>query len=115
MAETNGIWKTYTIRGVYDGIYLRDDFLTGIALSYAEGEMARGRMALKLGDVDTAEAAFTDVEHLFVSNEAAEGLKKCAALRAKMEPVRRPTQKGPMVKPVDADTAARIPSSPASA
>lgn len=86
MAETKRVWSSYSTRGVYDGIYLRDDFLTQMALDYANGELARARLALKLHDLDTAETAYTDVLHLFVSNEATKGLQECQELRTKMPP-----------------------------
>jgi len=86
MAETERAWSAYSTRGVYDGMYLRDDFLTGMALEYAEGQLARARLALRLHDVDTAETAYKDVLHLFVSNEASKGLQECEEMRAKMPP-----------------------------
>ena len=86
LAETNDIWSRYSTRGVYDGIYLRDDFLTGMALEYADGELARARLAMRARDVDTAETAYKDVLHLFVSDEASKGIQECEVLRTKMPP-----------------------------
>lgn len=83
MAETNRVWSTYSTRGVYDGIYLRDDYLTSMALEYADGELARARLAMRVHDVDTAEVAYKDVLHLFNSNEATKGVQECEELRAK--------------------------------
>lgn len=77
IVEMQRVWSSYTLRNVYNGIYLNDDFLTGIALDYADGDLERGRLALRLGNYDIAEIAFNNVLHLFQSNEAIEGLRKC--------------------------------------
>jgi hypothetical protein len=86
LAETKRVWANYTMRGVYDGMYVDDDYLTGMALEYATGELARARLAMRMHDLDTAETAYKDVLHLFVSNEATKGLQECAELRAKAPP-----------------------------
>ena len=96
LAETERAWSSYSTRGVYDGMYLRDDFLTGMALEYADGQLARARLAIRLHDVDTAEAAYKDVLHLFVSDEATKGLQECEVMRSKM-PVKPDT--GPVKVP----------------
>jgi len=83
LAETRSVWSRYRTRGVYDGMYLHDDFLTGMALEYAEGELARGRLALRLGDFDTAEMAYNHVLHLFVSTEATRGVQECESAKMK--------------------------------
>ncbi|MEO7716529.1 MAG: DUF2723 domain-containing protein [Capsulimonas sp.] len=87
LATTKSVWRGYSLRGVYDGMYLTDDFLTGIALDYASGETARGRVAFMSGDLDEAQIAFGDVLHLFKSSEAEQTLERIAALRGKRSKV----------------------------
>lgn len=77
MAETQGVWRGYSLRGVYEGLYVNDDFLTPMALDYAEAGLARARLAEAQGDYADAGQAYGDVLKLFASQEAADGVARC--------------------------------------
>ncbi|BDI32335.1 hypothetical protein CCAX7_43860 [Capsulimonas corticalis] len=81
LAETKRVWRNYSLRGVYDGMYVTDDFLTNMALDYVNGEIARGRIAFLSGDWDEAEIAYRHVLRLFKSREAEDTLQRIAELR----------------------------------
>ena len=83
LARTREVWSRYSLRGVYDGIYTGDDYLTGIALDYANAELAYGRVAFVNGDLDESQTAFGHVLRLFQSREAVDTLQRIADLREK--------------------------------
>lgn len=78
LAETNRVWRTYSTRGVYDGLYVNDGFLTPMALDYADAGMAHGALAESQGDFAAAAAAYAHVLKLFNSPQAADGLARCS-------------------------------------
>jgi len=74
--ETERLWHSYALRGVFDGRLQQDHFLTLLALTYGHGSLARGQLAYAQGDQATAEQAFSDVLALFTSDEATQGLDR---------------------------------------
>ncbi len=81
LVETDRLWRSYTLRGVYGSMYLSDDYLTPIAFDYAQGGLTRARLAEAQGDYAQAEDAYRQVLTLFKSDEAFSGLARCAQAR----------------------------------
>ncbi len=90
LAETGGVWSRFSLRGVSNGFYSGDEFLTPLALDYADGALARARLAYGQGDYTQAAAAYGDVLHLFQSSEATDGLARCARAAARHDSGQRP-------------------------
>jgi len=78
LAETQKVWSRYTLRGIYDGMYVEDGFLTPIALDYADAGMARAQLAESQGDYADASTQYGNVLKLFRSDKATAGLARCA-------------------------------------
>ncbi len=86
-AETERVWHSYQLRGVFTGGLQRDHFLTLLALTYSHGSLARARLADAQGDYAVAAQSYSNVLTLFASDEAAQGLDHCrkAAPRVALE------------------------------
>ena len=80
-AETERIWQSYSLRGVFDGKLQSDRFLLLLALNYGNGTLARADLAYSQGDYAVAEASYTDVLSLFACDAATQGLQRCALAR----------------------------------
>lgn len=78
LAQTRQIWSRYTLRGVYEGMYLEDGYLTPIAIDYADAGLARAHLDEKQDDYADAAVAYGGVLRLFRSDEATAGLARCA-------------------------------------
>ena len=83
LARTQAVWGRYRLRGVSGSLYLQDGFMAPLLLPYADAALTRARLAYDLGDYATAEQAYRFVLQLFPSGEAAVGLDRCAAARAR--------------------------------
>ena len=83
-AETEQVWRAYSLRGVFDGKLQDDRFLAPLALGYANGELARARLACRRDDYAAAEAAYSNVLTLFTCDEALQGLQRCRLARRKL-------------------------------
>jgi hypothetical protein len=81
LAQTRQVWHEYTLRGVYDGLYVNDAYLTPMAIDYADAGMAWGRLAESQGDTAGAAAAYGSVLRLFRSDKASAGLARCTRPR----------------------------------
>ncbi len=103
LAQDQRVWQGYTTRGVYDGLYLTDDFLTPIALDYSDGNLYRARLAMHVGDYADAAAAYQNVLHLFQSPEAQSGLLFCQAhlTQQKSAGIEQPNRSAKPVKIAD--------------
>ena len=77
LAQTHDVWRHYSLRGVYDGLYANDSFLTPMAIDYADAGLAWAHLAEARGDHADAAAAYGGVLHLFRSDEASAGLARC--------------------------------------
>ena len=80
-AETERVWHTYSLRGVFGGRLQDDRFLTLLALNYGGAAMTRAQLAEKQGDYATAKRSYTDVLTLFTSDDAVRGLEHCGQAR----------------------------------
>jgi len=80
-AQTAQVWRSYSLRGVFEGSLQDDKFLAPLALDYANGELARARLARAQNDFGTAETAYSHVLALFTCDEAAQGLQRCQQAR----------------------------------
>ena len=80
-AETERVWRSYSLRGVFDGKLQSDRFLLLLALNYGNGSLARADLAYSQGDYAVAEASYTDVLSLFACDAATQGLQRCAQAR----------------------------------
>ena len=80
-AETERVWRSYSLRGVFDGKLQSDLFLLLLALNYGNGSLARANLAYSQGDYAVAEASYTDVLSLFACDAATQGLQRCAQAR----------------------------------
>ena len=90
LAETRRVWSRYSLRGVYEGLYARDGFLTPLAIDYADGELGHGRLAFKLGSFEEAEGCYRRVLCLFESSEATKGVTLCEdAINRRVRPTGR--------------------------
>lgn len=78
LAETRRVWRSYSLRGVYDGLYLTDGYLTPMAIDYADAGTARAELSEAQGDFADAADAYAHVLRLFNSPQAAAGLARCA-------------------------------------
>ncbi len=78
LSQTGAVWRGYSLRGVYDGLYANDGFLTPMAIDYADAGLAWARLAEARGDYAGAAAAYGGVLQLFRSDEASAGLARCA-------------------------------------
>ncbi len=76
-AETERLWRSYSMRGVFTGKLQRDPFLILLALNYAHGSLARANYAFQQRDYQTAATSYSDVLALFQSRGAAQGLQQC--------------------------------------
>ena len=76
-AETERVWRSYQLRGVFTGDLQHDYFLTLLALTYSHGSLARARLADARGDYPVAAQSYSNVLTLFRSDEAAQGLSRC--------------------------------------
>ena len=89
--ETERTWRSYSLRGVFDGRLQEDRFLTMVALAYGNGGLARAQAALGQGDYTTAEASYRDVLTLFTCDAAVAGIEKCRRARqVAAAPARQP-------------------------
>ena len=77
-AETERLWRSYSLRGVFDGDLQRDRYLALLALNYGNGALVRANLAYDGGDYDVAAASYTDVLSLFTCDAATQGLQRCA-------------------------------------
>ena len=80
-AETERVWRSYSLRGVFGGGLQDDRYLTLLALAYGNGGLARAQAALGRGDYATAEASYRDVLTLFTCDAAVAGIEKCRRAR----------------------------------
>ncbi len=80
-AETERVWRSYSLRGVFDGKLQADRFLLLLALNYGNGSLARADLAYSQGDYAGAETSYSDVLSLFVCDAATHGLQRCAQAR----------------------------------
>jgi hypothetical protein len=87
LVQTQQVWASYSMRGIYDGMYLDDGFLTPIAIDYADADLARARLDETQGRYTDAAAAYSHVLRLFQSDEATAGLDRCAQKAAAHPPV----------------------------
>ena len=76
-AESERVWRSYSLRGVYDGHLQRDPYLVMLALNYGSGTLARAQQADAQGDYGTAAAAYARTLSLFDCEAAAQGLERC--------------------------------------
>ena len=94
-AETERVWKSYSLRGVFGGGLQDDRYLTLLALAYGNGGLARAQAALGQGDYTTAEASYHDVLTLFTCDAAVEGIERChRARQVATAPTRQPVLTG---------------------
>lgn len=75
-AETERVWQSYSLRGVFDGRLQEDRYLTLLALDYAGAALTRAQLADKQGDYQLAEQSYTDVLSLCTSDDAVQGLQR---------------------------------------
>lgn len=80
-AETERVWHSYSLRGVFDGKLQADRFLLLLALNYGNGSLARADLAYGQRDYAVAEASYTNVLSLFTCDAATHGLQHCAQAR----------------------------------
>ncbi len=80
-AETERVWRRYSLRGVFDGQLQRDPYEIMLALNYAHGSLARADCAFGQKDYRTAAASYGDVLTLFQSAQADQGLQRCQRAR----------------------------------
>ena len=80
-AETERVWRSYSLRGVFGGKLQDDRYLTMVALAYGNGGLARAQAAYGQGDYTTAEAAYRDVLTLFTCDAAVQGIARCRQAR----------------------------------
>jgi len=80
-AETEALWRSYSLRGVFDGALQDDRYLMLLALNYSHGSLARAQVAYYCGDYATAESSYAGVLALFESDEATQGLERCKQAR----------------------------------
>lgn len=95
LAETHKVWSKYSLRGIYDGIYVEDGYLTPIALDYADAGMARAQLAESQGDYADAATQYGNVLKLFRSDAATAGLARCAQRLAEQTPANAAAPKKP--------------------
>jgi len=81
-AETVRTWGEYETRGVYQGAHRRDAFLTPVAIDYAYANLARANLAFDQRQYPVAAMAYQNVLALFPSDEAVNGLHRCAVRTA---------------------------------
>lgn len=86
-AETERLWRSYSLRGVFDGKLQSDRFLLLLALNYGNGSLARADLAYGQKDYAVAEASYTDVLSLFACDAATQGLRRCAQARQNAHPL----------------------------
>ena len=75
--ETERTWRSYTLRGVFEGDLQRDGYLAPLALNYGSASLVRAQIAYRQGDYPTAASAYTHVLSLFQCDEATQGLAQC--------------------------------------
>jgi len=80
-AETERVWRSYSLRGVFDGGLQRDRYLALLALNYGNGSLVRANLAYAQGDYTVAEASYANVLSLFTCDAAMQGLQQCAQAR----------------------------------
>jgi hypothetical protein len=76
-AETARVWKSYTLRGVFDGDLQKDQYLAPLAVNYGNSSLACAQIAYRQGDYAAAADAYIHVLSLFQSDEATQGLEQC--------------------------------------
>lgn len=79
--ETERVWRSYSLRGVFDGQLQHDPCEIMLALNYADGSLARADCAFSQKDYSTAAAAYGDVLTLFTDDRAAQQLQRCQQAR----------------------------------
>ena len=80
-AETERVWCSYSLRGVFGGDLQRDKYLAPLALNYSNGSLVRANLAYDQGDYSVAEASYANVLSLFTCDAATQGLQRCALAR----------------------------------
>ena len=76
-AETERVWRSYSLRGVFDGKLQDDRFLILLALNYGNGSLARAGLAYHQGNYRVAEDSYSRVLSLFACDAATQGLERC--------------------------------------
>ena len=79
--ETEQVWHSYSLRGVFDGQLQRDPYELLLALNYAHGSLARADHAFAQNNYATAAEAYSDVLALFTDDRAAQQLQRCQQAR----------------------------------
>lgn len=77
-AETNRIWQSYSLRGVFDGGLQGDQYLAVMALNYGNGSLVRANLAYAQKDYAVAQSSYANVLSLFTCDAATQGLQRCA-------------------------------------
>ncbi|MGI4789836.1 MAG: hypothetical protein ACRYFS_13410 [Janthinobacterium lividum] len=77
-AETERLWQSYSLRGVFSGDLQHDHYLALLALNYGNGSLARANLAYSQGDYAAAQTSYADVLSLFTCDAATQGLQRCA-------------------------------------
>jgi len=80
-AETERVWHSYSLRGVFDGKLQSDRYLLLLALNYGNASLARANLAYGQGDYAVAETSYANVLSLFTCDAATQGLQRCARAR----------------------------------
>ncbi len=76
-AETERMWNSYTLRGVFDGDLQKDGYLAPLALNYGNASLVRAQIAYKASEYPIAAEAYSHVLSLFECDEATQGLAQC--------------------------------------